>query len=125
MKTIPLIAKPAQSLSVVLANQACRINLYSLNSPGDILNPAIPVRDLQSYPALYMDLLVGGQPVISCRICRNLIRALLDSEYYGFVGDFVFVDTYAKSSPGEGVDPIYTGLGTQFQMVYLEAADLQ
>lgn len=125
MRTIPLIAKPSQSLSVVLAGQACRINLYSLNTPGDILNRAVTVADAQSYPALYMDLLVAGQPMITCRICRNLIRALLDADYYGFIGDFVFVDSYAKASPVDGQDPVYTGLGTQFQLVYLEATDLQ
>lgn len=125
MKTVPLISQPAQSLSIVLAGQACRINLYSLNTPGDILNRAIPIDDLTGYPALYMDLLVAGEPVITCRICRNLIRVLLDAQYYGFIGDFIFVDSYAKSSPTDGQDPVYTGLGTQFQLVYLEATDLQ
>lgn len=124
MKVIPVIPAPAQSFTVTLAGQTCKINLYSMTTPGDILNPAIAQDDLVGYPALYMDLLVNGEPVISCRLCRNLIPVLLDSKYYHFIGDFAFVDTYSQAAPLSGDDPVYTGLGSQFQMVYLEAADL-
>ena len=142
MQTIPIIAVPAQSFSVVLAGQACQISLYSLQTPGDILSTLQTVpggfqagafqtdfqsvsvaqqlltSELQGYPALYADVSLGTTPIISCRIVRNLIPWLLDAKYYGFAGDFVMVDTLSDT------DPVYTGLGSQYQLVYLSAADI-
>lgn len=117
MQTIPLVAEPSQTLSVVLGGQACQINLYSLETPGPILGSATTT-ELKGYPALYMDLVSNGEPVISCRICRNAIRMLLDAQYQGFIGDLEFIDTLSST------DPIYTGLGTQYQLVYLAQSDL-
>lgn len=117
MMTVPLISEPAQTLSFIAANQSCAISLYSLQTPGDILNSSTTTL-LTGYPALYMDLSVGGVSIYECRLCRNLIPLLLGSEYFGFVGNFVFVDTLSNT------DPIYTGLGSQYQLVYLEASDL-
>lgn len=117
MMIVPAIAVPSQTLSVSLANQACDISLYSLDTPGDILG-TVTTTELKGYPALYMDLTVNGTAVITCRICRNLIPMLLDATYYGFVGDLVVVDTRSDT------EPVYTGLGTQYQLVYLEASDL-
>ena len=142
MLIIPVTAVPAQSLSIQLAGQSCGINLYSLQTPGDILAPQTQyVRDsygyiiydsfgnpmttqyfstteVQGYPALYMDLTVNGTSIINCRIVRNTVPILLDAKYYGVIGDFVVVDMF------EDTDPVYTGLGTQYQLVYLEASDL-
>jgi len=145
MQTIPLIAVPAQSLSVVLAGQACTVNLYSLQTPGDILAPGSsplldsygnPVLDsnghtvmvnhagptttmaLQGYAALHCDVLLAGTPILSGRLVRNLIPWMLSAKYQGFVGDFAMVDTLSDT------DPVWTGLGAQYQLVYLEASDL-
>ncbi|MGC8517900.1 MAG: hypothetical protein ACP5P4_05145 [Steroidobacteraceae bacterium] len=142
MQAIPLTAVPAQSLAVVLGGQNCQINLYSLQTPGAILAPTkVPLLDsngqqiydsygnpmytedystteLQGYPALYADFSLNGAPVISCRIVRNLIPWLLDATYQGFVGDLVMVDTLSDT------EPVWTGLGTQYQLAYLQPADL-
>lgn len=118
MLIIPVTAVPAQSLSIQLAGQSCGINLYSLQTPGDILATPLPTTEVQGYPALYMDLTVNGTSIINCRIVRNTVPMLLDAKYYGVIGDFVVVDMF------EDTDPVYTGLGTQYQLVYLEASDL-
>ncbi len=142
MQAIPVIAAPSQSLSVTLAGQLCQINLYSLQTPGDILAPQtayvydsngnivydsfgnpltmqyFSTTEAQGYPALYADLYLNGTPIISCRLVRNLIPWLLDAKYQGFVGDLVMADTFADT------DPVYTGLGTQYQLAYLSASDL-
>lgn len=120
MQSIPLLAVPSQTLSVVLAAQNTQINLYSLQTPGDILNPAnsSATTELQGYPALYADVLLAGVSIIACRIVRNGIRWLLDAGYQGYSGDFVMVDTQANT------EPVYTGLGGQYQLVYLSTADL-
>lgn len=149
MELIPLISAPSQSFSVVLNGQACLINLYTLDTPGDILSPVAaltidsgvitvdtsqvtidegpaPITTaLPGVPALYMDLIVAGQPVITGRLATNMIPMLLAAEYYAFEGDLVFIDTGATGAPLTGQNPIFTGLGDQFQLVYLEPADLQ
>lgn len=145
MQAVPVIPVPAQSLNIVLGNQAITLNLYSLQTPGDILAPGSlplldsngnPVRDsngnvimvpqagpvtttaLQGYPALYADVIIAGTPIVSCLLVCNLIPWLLAAKYQGFVGDLVMVDTVADT------DPAWTGLGAQYQLVYLEASDL-
>jgi hypothetical protein len=102
---VPLAAIPAQTLSVVLANQNCQVNVYRLG-----------VR-------LYLDLTVATVPILTAMVCRNAARLLLDRTYLGFVGDLVFLDTQA-STLLDGEDPVYTGLGAQFQLVYLTGAEI-
>jgi hypothetical protein len=100
MQTIPLAPVPSQTLACVLAKQNASLSLYTRGA------------------LLYLDLSVGGVPVVSTRICRNITRLLLDAQYRGFTGDLCFVDTQGDT------DPVYTGLGSRYQLVYLEAADL-
>jgi hypothetical protein len=100
MQTIPVTAVPSQSFAVTLANQACAISLTTRNGK------------------LYFSLSVGGVPIATMRVCRNSQRILLDSQYQGFVGDFTFIDTKGDT------DPTYTGLGSRYKLIYLEAADL-
>lgn len=101
MKTIPLTAAPSQTLSVVLAGQSCQIKVYQL-SP-------------ESSPPLYMDLSVAGASIVRTRIARDRGRVLLDAGYQGFIGDFIWIDTQGTS------DPRYAGLGTRWQLIYLES----
>ena len=103
---IPLAAIPSQTLSVVLAGQNCQLSIYTKTT------------------GLYLDLAVGGNPVLTAMICRNAGRLLLDRTYLGFVGDLVFVDTQATDTVANGVDPVYTGLGAQFQLIYLTGAEV-
>ena len=98
MLQIPTRPVPSQFMSVTLANQLCRINLY------------------QKTTGLYMDLYSNGSLVIGGVICQNWNRIVRDS-YLGFVGDFIIEDTAGVS------DPDYTGLGSRYQLIYLEAGD--
>lgn len=99
MQIIPTQALPFQTLAVQLAGQACIINLY------------------QKTYGLFMDLYVSGILVVGGAICENRNRIVRNS-YLGFIGDFIFGDLQGEN------DPIYTGLGTQYFLVYLEEADL-
>jgi len=99
MQIVPVKALPYQTLAVQLAGQACVLNIY------------------QKTYGLFMDLYVSGVLVVGGVLCENLTRIVRDA-YLGFIGDFVFGDTQGTS------DPFYTGLGTQYLLVYLEEADL-
>jgi len=101
MQIIPLQAIPSQTLAVSLGTQQCTINVYQ-KFYGVFL-------DLYSTNAIsgpLPSLIIGGQ------ICQN-INLIVRSLYLGFIGDLAFVDTQGTSNP------IYTGLGTRFMLVYL------
>ncbi len=97
MLTIPLAAAPSQTLAVTVVGQAVQISLRTLGAH------------------LYFSMTTSGQPVVVTRICRNRQRLLVDAAYRGFVGDFSFIDTQGDT------DPVYTGLGSRFLLVYLDA----
>lgn len=99
MLTIPLAAVPSQSLSIVLANQNCQINVY------------------QKTTGVYLDLYVNNAPIVTGVICRDRVK-IVRQAYLGFTGDLSFFDTQGTT------DPAYAGFGTQYQLVYLEASDL-
>jgi len=101
MLSIPLAAVPAQSFNVTLDGQAVSLALYTLADGS-----------------LNMDVVLAGVPIKTCLACHNLMPVLTFTQYTGFVGDFVFVDTQGSS------DPTADGLGDRYQLVYLEAADL-
>lgn len=93
---VPLRPVPNQSLQAQLGDQACIITVY------------------QTAFGLFMNLYVGNELIVCGQICENLNR-IVRYAYLGFVGDLVFVDT--QGSPQE--DPVYTGLGSRFLLVYL------
>lgn len=99
MQIVPINAIPNQTLQVQLGNQACILNIYQLAF------------------GLFMDVAVGAQPIVDGIIAQNRNR-IVRSHYFGFVGDFVFVDTQGDT------DPIYTGLGGRYQLVYLATEEL-
>lgn len=99
MQIIPLKAVPNQTLTVLLANQNCRINVY------------------QRFYGLYVDLAIGAVPILNSVIAQQANR-IVRYAYLGFIGDLVFFDTQGSN------DPDFTGLGSRYQFVYLEAADL-
>jgi hypothetical protein len=96
---VPIQALPNQQVQCQLAGQACTFNIFQ-----------------QAY-GLYIDVYVGNAPIILGVIAENLNR-IVRSLYLGFVGDLTFWDTQGTD------DPIYTGLGSRFQLVYIEASDL-
>lgn len=100
MQTIPLSPIPAQSLQIVLDGQNCQIAVY------------------QKSTGLYFDLALNGAPITTTAIARDEAEILHDRRYLGFAGDFMFVDTQGSA------DPVYTGLGDRWLLVYLSAADL-
>lgn len=99
MLRIPTQAVPNQTLGVTLAQQTVQIALR------------------QNGAHLYFDLSMDDEPIVVTRICRDRQRLLLDAEYRGFVGEFLFVDTQGTE------DPSYTGLGARWQLLYLAAGE--
>lgn len=100
MLQVPLIAVASQTLGIVLDGQNCQLSVYQKNT------------------GVYVDVLLDGVAIKTTVLCLNGMRLLEDSQYLGFVGDFVFVDTQG------GNDPQYKQFGTRYQLLYLEAADL-
>lgn len=91
---IPLVATPAQTLTVTLGGQACRIILTT------------------RLTGLFMDLYVKDAPVVQGVICLNWTK-IVREVYRGFVGDLVFRDTQGTE------DPTYDGLGGRFELLYV------
>lgn len=99
MKIIPLQAVPSQTVQVSLAGQPCKINVYQMDS------------------GLYCDLFVNNVMILGGIICQDRNRIVRDA-YFGFVGDLGFIDTQGTQ------DPDYTGLGSRYNLAYLETTDL-
>lgn len=99
MRKIPLRAVPAQTCSVVLSGQNCQVSVY------------------QKSTGVYLDLQVNHEPVAMAVLCHDRVW-LIRAAYSGFVGDLTFVDTQGRD------DPVYTGFGGRFQLMYRENTDL-
>lgn len=99
MQTIAAQAIPNQQLQCQLAGQIVTLTIIQQNF------------------GMFMTVEVGGDTIIAGVICLNLNRIVRDA-YLGFLGDFIWYD-----SQGED-DPIYTGIGTRFQLIYLSQSDL-
>lgn len=104
MQIVPIQPLPNQTLQVQLGLQPCTINVY------------------QQLYGLFVDVFVGDALIIAGVVAENLNR-IVRSRYLGFAGDLVFLDTQS-SDLADGADPVYTGLGSRFLLVYLEAAEL-
>lgn len=100
MQTIPVQPVPNQGFQCTLGGQQVGLSIY------------------QTDYGLFMDVFSNGSPVVAGTICEDVNRIVRDT-YLGFAGDFVWYDT-----TGAGADPIYTGLGARFLLIYLEVADL-
>lgn len=96
---VPLQATQNQTLTVLLGNQNCRINVY------------------QKFFGLYIDLAIGDTPILLGVICEDR-NAIVRYAYLGFIGDLMFIDMQGTN------DPTFDGLGSRYQLVYLEVADL-
>lgn len=99
MQRIPLAVKPAQSFSITLGGQRCKITLT------------------QRTTGMYIDLIVNGVPMLASAICLDRVR-IVRYPYLGFIGDLAFADTQGKT------DPVFSGFGSRYKLIYLEAADL-
>lgn len=99
MQLIPIQAVPSQTLTILLANQSCQLNIY------------------QRFYGVFMDVYVNNAPIILGVLCENINR-IVRSKYLNFVGDFVFIDNAGNE------DPQYLGLGSRWSLIYLEASDV-
>lgn len=95
---VPLQPLPSQQVQCQLGGQACTFNIYQ-----------------QAY-GLYIDVYVGQTLIIGGVIAENLNR-IVRSAYLGFIGDLTFWDTQFLENP------VYTGLGARFLLIYLEETE--
>ena len=100
MQTIPIKAVPSQQFQVTLDGQLCAFSIYVKNQ------------------CMFFDALVNGAKISYSVQCKNLVN-LIPTAYLGFMGLLVFYDTQGTS------DPVYTGLGSRWVLLYLDAADLE
>ena len=100
MQTIKLQPVPNQTASMLAAGQLAGINLYTM-SDGN----------------LYIDILLNNVEILTGVLCldRTLI---VRAAYFGFIGDFIFVDTQGNN------DPQFSELGARYQFNYVSASDL-
>lgn len=99
MQTIPIQPIANQTMQAQLNGQACTLTI------------------LQSNYGLFITVQIGTTMIISNVLCENLNRIIRDT-YLGFSGDFIFFDTQGTS------DPVYTGLGSRWILIYLSPTDL-
>lgn len=96
MEQLSIQAVPAQRVSAVLGGQNVQLSIY------------------QKTQGLFVDIASNGTDVSLGVLARNAVP-LCPIVYTGFAGNFIFIDT-------QGVlDPTYAGLGSRYQLIYLEA----
>lgn len=103
MKIIPLQPVPSQRVKTVLDDQIIEIDIRQLRY------------------GMFINIYVNTVLMIGAVICQNRNRIVRDKylkEKSKLFGDFVFNDTNGND------DPVYTGLGDRFQLLYLSADDL-
>jgi hypothetical protein len=102
MQQIPLQAVPSQTRKVVLDGQNFQILIYT--------------KTVITEDQIFVDVNVDDVEINSGRIALNLVP-LISRTYMGARGNLYFIDTQGLS------DPIYTGLGTRYQLIYLTEAE--
>lgn len=111
---VPVTPVPAQTLNVTLADQACRINIFTkhLNVPdhlpGDIVTDP-PV--FYTIDPIFLDLYLNDVLVLGGVLCLNNV-GIVRNPYLGFVGDLSFTDVQGDE------DPRYDGLGVRWLLNY-------
>ena len=100
MQSVFLQSVPSQQTQVVLNGQSCAISVYVKNQ------------------FMLFDLAVNGTQIASAIQCKNLV-SLVPTSYLGFTGWLLFYDKQGTD------DPIYTGLGSRWVMLYLTSSDLE
>jgi hypothetical protein len=99
MQVVPLRPIPNQTLQIQLGGQACTINV------------------VQKAFGVFVDLFLGTNPVVQGIIGLNG-NLIVRNTYFGFSGDLEFLDTQSI------IDPVYTGFGTRWFLVYLSPSDI-
>ena len=113
MQIVPITDEPNQTLQIVLGGQNCAITLDSEDGsdPTDLTLST-------AYSWMAFTLVSNGEPITTNASALNLKRLLINRQYLGFIGDFMFVDTQGS------LDPQWQGLGARWVLLYLEASDL-
>lgn len=99
MQIVPLRPLPSQTVTISLANQTTQITVS------------------QTDYGMFIDIAVNNSTIINGVLCEDRNRIVREA-YLGFIGDFTFIDNQGLA------DPVYTGLGSRFNLAYLEVADL-
>lgn len=94
--SIPLQAVKSQTVTVQLAEQSCRIKVHTRTF------------------GLFVDLYVNDTLIIGGVLALNNNR-IVRSSYLGFTGDLYFFDTQGTD------DPVSSGLGSRFLLLYDDA----
>ncbi len=99
MLVIPLQSVPSQTITATLNNQNTTIDVITKST------------------GLFVNVYVNSVLIIGGVQAENEVKIVRDA-YLGFIGDLAFVDT-------QGADnPVYTGLGTRFILVYFTPDEL-
>lgn len=114
MQIVPLSPSPNSTQQIVLGGQNCSIELRTLDGYGN--SDTVGFEETVRYLAFTLD--VSGVSITRSQNCLDRKRLLLNRQYLGFVGDFMFIDTQGTD------DPQYLGLGTRWLLIYLEATDV-
>lgn len=99
---IPLTEAPAQTVSIALGIQSCRINVYTksinvpIQAPTDI--PSDPLPTYENQNPIFLDLYVNDALIVGGVLCLNETRIVRDA-YLGFIGDLAFIDAAGNSDP--------------------------
>ncbi len=96
---VPLTAVPSQSVTIQLAGQSCRIDVF------------------QKTFGVFVDLYIGDAPVVLGVLALNLTFIVREPSL-GFIGDFSFYDTAGTA------DPSYEGLGSRYVLLWYDATEL-
>jgi Concanavalin A-like lectin/glucanases superfamily/SPRY domain len=110
---------PAMSVSAIGSATVFNLgaNSFTYTSPATFASLFADTSSSTDGPdALYLDLLVNDVPLVTGVVCQNLNR-LVRLAYLGFTGDLIWQDTHGSS------DPVSPGLGTRYQLCYLESTD--
>jgi hypothetical protein len=93
--TIPLDPLPSQVVSFILnTNDICKVFIYYTRY------------------GLFIDVWWNNEVIVTGVLCENYNKIVRD-QYLGFPGDLCFYD-------GQGTDdPVYTGLGSRFALIYM------
>lgn len=113
MLVVPLSEVPSQTLQIVLGGQNVQAAIYTKDG-YDFTDPTLETPNTN----IYVDLAYNGIVLTTTQISLDQKRLLLNRQYLGFVGDFIFIDTQGFD------DPQWTGLGSRWLLLYLEATDL-
>lgn len=103
MLLIPLKPVPNQTTTTMLNGQVVRIAIRQLVTS-------------QGVKGVYLTAWLDNEVIQSTILCVDRAR-MMDSNYDGFVGGFMFMDSQGNENPD------YTGIGSRWNLYYLEAGE--